>query len=352
MLTIKDYSKYPFLPSAIKSLKHIPDLQKPIIKIIETDFGKRSLEIAKARLSNALYKTNLPLTTSPISPNVEIASFFFARVLLSVQRNPNKNLIEKFVTYETNRFYENYSSEVFHKKQDIEKDIGIVSNRTRIPLVEYVPIATKLVQSSARWKLVNMCVHKGIVDISALSKNKFDTNNYEPAELFFREQIKYMLRSKLPLTTLDNESRAALDPFAAAIFGQFYESMDGASDYGDVTESNFPPCVQKIIDMIQRHENPTHIGRFTMVSFLNEIGMSEDKIAEIFKTVRDFDMSQTIYQIEHISGKQGTPAYKCPACDTLKTNGLCAGKDNALCSKVKHPLGYYQAKHKFAAKKK
>jgi DNA primase large subunit len=58
-----------------------------------------------------------------------------------------------------------------------------------------------------------------------------------------------------------------------------------------------------------------------------------------------------MYQIEHISGKQGTPAYKCPACDTMQTNGLCLGKENSLCKKVKHPLGYYQAKHKFSLKK-
>jgi DNA primase large subunit len=103
--------------------------------------------------------------------------------------------------------------------------------------------------------------------------------------------------------------------------------------------------------MIQKHENPTHMGRFAMVSFLNEVGMPETEIATIFQTVRDFDLSQTMYQIEHISGKQGTPAYKCPACDTMLTNGLCIGKDNSLCKKVKHPLGYYQAKHKFSLKK-
>jgi hypothetical protein len=29
---------------------------------------------------------------------------------------------------------------------------------------------------------------------------------------------------------------------------------------------------------------------------------------------------------------------------------LCLGKENSLCKKVKHPLGYYQAKHKFSLK--
>lgn len=348
MLTIKDYAKYPFLPSSVNCLKHIPNLQQPIIKIIETPFGKNSLSLSKERLSNALYKTNLK--TSNVLPQEEIASFFFARVLLSVQRNPNKNLIEKFVTYETNKFYANYSKELYQKRQEIEKDLGIYSNRTRFSIAEYIPLSIKLIQNSSRWKLVNMNVNNGYIDISTLHKNKFDTNNDEPSQLLFKSQIKHLLRSKLPITTLDNEARKALDPIAADIFGQYYQSIEN-TDYGEVTDTNFPPCIQHIITMIQNHENPTHMGRFAMVSFLNEIGMTEDQIADIFKTVRDFDMSQTIYQIEHISGKQGSSPYKCPACDAMRTNGLCVGKDNALCAKVKHPLGYYQAKHKFSKKK-
>jgi DNA primase large subunit len=346
MLTIKDYAKYPFLKGAANVLKSIPDLQKPIIKIVDTEFGKKSLDIAKVRLSNALYNTKFPITGMP---EHEIASFFFARVLISIPTPVNKSHIEKFVVYEANRFCSNFSKEQYVKKQEIESDLHIKSQKTTFPLVEYVPIASRLVQTNARWKLVNMSIHKGMVDISDLSKNKFDKQTDSPEELFFKEQLKYKIRSTLPMK-LDKETRTALDAIATETFGQYYTSMDNA-DYGEVTSSNFPPCIQRIIDMIQKHENPTHMGRFAMVSFLNEIGMPETEIATIFQTVRDFDLSQTMYQIEHISGKQGTPAYKCPACDTMLTNGLCIGKDNSLCKKVKHPLGYYQAKHKFSLKK-
>jgi DNA primase large subunit len=345
MLTIKDYAKYPFLKGAANILKSVPDLQKPIIKIIETDFGKKSLDIAKLRLSNAIYHTKLPIVGLP---EHEIASFFFARVLVSIPAS-NKSLIEKFVTYETNKFYTHYSKEQFLKKQEIEADLQIKSGRTCFSLKEYIPISVKLIQTSARWKLVNMPVHKGIVDISSLSSGKFDKQTDNPGDLFFKEQIKFKIRSTLPMK-LDKETKTALDTLASEIFGQYYTSTDNM-DYGEVTASNFPPCIQRVIDMIQKHENPTHMGRFAMVSFLNEIGMSETEIASIFQTVRDFDLSQTMYQIEHISGKQGTPAYKCPACDTMQTNGLCLGQNNSLCKKVKHPLGYYQAKHKFSLKK-
>jgi DNA primase large subunit len=344
MLTIKDYAKYPFLKGAANVLKSVPDLQKPIIKIIETDFGKKSLELAKLRLSNALYRTKHPITGLP---EHEIASFFFARVLISIPSS-NKSLIEKFATYEVNKFCASYNKEQFLKKQEIETDLQIKSGRTSFSLKEYVPLSIKLIQSSSRWKLVNMSINKGIVDISSLSKNKFDKQSDSPEELFFKEQIKFKIRSTLPMK-LDKETKTALDSIASEVFGQFYSSVENMG-YGEVTASNFPPCIQHIIDMIQKHENPTHMGRFAMVSFLNEIGMPETEIASIFQTVRDFDLSQTMYQIEHISGKQGTPAYKCPACDTMQTNGLCLGQNNSLCKKVKHPLGYYQAKHKFALK--
>lgn len=346
MLTIKDYAKYPFLQGAANILKSVPDLQKPIIKILETDFGKKSLEMTKIRLSNALYNTKLPISGFP---EHEIASFFFARVIISIPTPVNKSLIEKFVTYETNRFYTHYSKEQFVKKQEIENDLHIKSTKTLFTIPEYIPIATRLVQSSARWKLVNMPITKGVVDISCASKNKFDKQTDSPEELFFKEQIKYKIRSTLPIK-LDRETKSALDPIAAEIFGKYYTSIDNM-DYGEVTVSNFPPCIQRVIDLIQQHENPTHMGRFALVSFLNEIGMNETEIASIFQTVRDFDLSQTIYQIEHISGKQGTPAYKCPACETMQTDGLCIGKNNSLCKKVKHPLGYYRAKHKFSLQK-
>jgi DNA primase large subunit len=346
MLTIKDYAKYPFLKGSANALKVVPDLQKPIIKIIETDFGKKSIEMAKSRLSNALYNTKLPISgTNNCRPEPEIASFFFARVLLSIQSPVNKAMIEKFVVYETNRFYNCYINESFLKKQEIEKDLQIISGKTLFTLKEYIPIAIKLIQTSAKWKLVNMPISHGIVNIAELTPGKFNKSD-DPKEIFFKEQIKYKIRSTLPMK-LDKETKDALDPIAKELFGQYYKSSDNIG-YGEVTKSNFPPCIQHIIDLIQAHENPTHMGRFAMVSFLNEIGMSETDIALIFQTVRDFDLSQTIYQIEHISGKQGTPAYKCPACDTMQTNGLCLGKDNSLCKKVKHPLGYYQAKHKFS----
>jgi len=347
MLTIKDYCKYPFLKGAANALKIIPDLQKPIIKIVETDFGKASLAITKERLSNALYNPKNYQIDIKV-PERTIASFFFARVLLSLPTPVNKSLIEKFVVYETNRFYSYYEQEPLLKKKEIQNDLQIMDGKTQFPLKEYVPLSIKLIQSSARWKLINMRVNNGIVDISDVAHTKFDKKSDDPKEMFFKEQIKYKIRSTLPMK-LDKETKTILEPIASDIFGQYYTSMDSA-DYGEVTASNFPPCIQHIIDMIQKHENPTHMGRFAMVSFLHEVGMSETEIASIFQTVRDFDLSQTMYQIEHISGKQGTPAYKCPACDTMTTNGLCLGKDNTLCKKVKHPLGYYQAKHKFALK--
>jgi DNA primase large subunit len=346
MLTIKDYAKYPFLQGAANILKTVPDLQKPIIKILETDFGKKSLDMAKTRLSNALYHTKLPIHGLP---EHEIASFFFARVIISIPTPVNKSLIEKFAIYETNRFYTSYNKEQFLKKQEIENDLHIKSMKTLFTISEYIPIAVRLIQSSARWKLVNMPITKGMIDISCLSQNKFDNKTDNPKELFFKEQIKYKIRSTLPMK-IDKETKTALDTIATEVFGQYYTSVDNMN-YGEVTASNFPPCIQHIIDMLQKHENPTHMGRFAMVSFLNEVGMSETDIASFFQTARDFDLSQTIYQIEHISGKQGTPAYKCPACDTMQTNGLCLGKNNSLCKKVKHPLGYYQAKHKFSLQK-
>jgi DNA primase large subunit len=88
----------------------------------------------------------------------------------------------------------------------------------------------------------------------------------------------------------------------------------------------------------------SHIGRFTLTSFLVSIGMPSEKVIELFKNISDFNERMTRYQVEHIAGEKGSRTrYATPKCDTLRTHGVCTNPDN-LCRKIRHPLGYYRRK--------
>jgi DNA primase large subunit len=113
-----------------------------------------------------------------------------------------------------------------------------------------------------------------------------------------------------------------------------------------VSEQAFPPCVQALYQAFTSGRHLSHIGRFTLTSFLVNVGMSSEKVIELFRNFSDFNERMTRYQVEHIAGERGSRTqYKPPKCDTLKTHGVCVNPDEC-CRRIYHPLGYYQRKTK------
>lgn len=111
---------------------------------------------------------------------------------------------------------------------------------------------------------------------------------------------------------------------------------------GPVRREAFPPCIRELITKILSGENISHQGRFTVTSFLLNIGMSEDMVLDLFRSAPDFNEKLTKYQIEHIKGTgTGKAKYSPPSCKTLKTYSLCFNSD-VVCEGISHPLKYYQ----------
>lgn len=117
-------------------------------------------------------------------------------------------------------------------------------------------------------------------------------------------------------------------------------------EFGSVEESAFPPCMKTIINALIQSASLPHMGRFAITAFLHNIGMDNTKIIELYGHVPHFDLSKTMYQVEHISGRGGLGTeYISPLCSTMKTYALCVHPD-ALCNKITHPLTYYKQKKK------
>ena len=106
----------------------------------------------------------------------------------------------------------------------------------------------------------------------------------------------------------------------------------------------FSPLRQRSLRSSILSHHLSHIGRFTLTSFLINIGMSPENVNDLFKTFSDYNERLTRYQIEHIAGERGSATrYTPPQCSVLQTHGVCKNRDE-LCRHIYHPLKYYLRK--------
>ena len=110
--------------------------------------------------------------------------------------------------------------------------------------------------------------------------------------------------------------------------------------------ADMPPCIKNLLETLSSGGRLSHVGRFTLTSFLVNTGATEDEVMNFFKSASDFDERKTRYQVEHIAGRRGSRRkYTAPNCNTMRTHGLCVNPD-ALCATITHPLTYYRRKAK------
>jgi DNA primase large subunit len=106
----------------------------------------------------------------------------------------------------------------------------------------------------------------------------------------------------------------------------------------------YPPCIKRLHETISSGHHLSHIGRFTLTTFLVNIGMTTENVVDLFRSLADFKERMTRYQVEHIAGLKGSRTkYIPPQCDTLRTHGVCPGMDD-ICRRIRHPLAYYRRK--------
>jgi len=143
-----------------------------------------------------------------------------------------------------------------------------------------------------------------------------------------------------PLIAADAERLAGAVKEARARF----EGTGGVLD-----EASFPPCIKRLMEMTGKSENVPHMGRFTMVAFLHTIGYDKEGLISLFSRWPDFNISKSMYQIQHIIGEISGTEYTPPMCSTMKTYGICYNPDS-LCATINHPLNYYRKKLRASGK--
>ncbi len=164
------------------------------------------------------------------------------------------------------------------------------------------------------------------------------------------EEIRRRIEKRLEadLTKVPPELAVAADR-AKALATDVIGQMETEEFPKVVVQAAFPPCINALYDDASKSHHLSHIGRFTLTSFLINIGMSAEAVNEVYRTFSDYNERLTRYQIEHIAGERGSATkYTPPQCSVLQTHGVCKNRDE-LCRRIYHPLAYYKRKQKLAS---
>jgi DNA primase large subunit len=269
---------------------------------------------------------------------IEILSFPAAVMLTTATRN--SFIKKRYALAEAKRIYEDLKEEKREQILEIATDLGwklTLSQRSVSPL-EFAVDFTNYLKSAAhlrdkKWKLVNRVLFKGTV---YLSRNETSRLLSEEARRRIEERLETKELPDFPqkiMNVAERITKLSAEKIGKTEVEEFPKVM---------VQAAFPPCIAALYVAFSSGRHISHIGRFTLTSFLINIGMPSDNVIELFKNISDFNEKLTRYQVEHIAGETGSRTrYIPPRCDTLKTHGICTDPDE-LCRMVSHPLSYYR----------
>ncbi|MDH5782340.1 MAG: DNA primase regulatory subunit PriL [Candidatus Bathyarchaeota archaeon] len=185
-----------------------------------------------------------------------------------------------------------------------------------------------------KWKLTNKSLAKGEV---FLTKVEVCRLLEEEVRRYIEQKLQVKVKSLSPSITNRINRLKQL----------FYEKR-GKTSWEEIPSEviivAYPPCIKRLHETISSGHHISHIGRFTLTTFLINIGMSTENVVDLFRSLADFNERMTRYQVEHLAGLKGSRIkYIPPKCDTLRTHGVCPGLDD-ICRRVRHPLAYYRKK--------
>ncbi len=331
-----DWAKYPLSKEAVA---HVESLDLGVEELASPEFTL-IVERAEQRVREAVLSGAVRWKETP-DYEVEILSFPAALVLLSIVRDDYLN--RRYALAEAKRVYDKLSEEDNDKLVAIADNslgwgVKIVSTDAgdynfTLKFTDYLKHAPEFHDDS--WKLVNRTVVKGEV---FLAKNELARLMAEEVRAHIEERLKSSPKVEAPPPLTDITGRII------QLLAQRKEAIRVEELPKEAVGEAYPLCVKKLYDAMIAKQHLSHVGRFTLTSFLLNVGIDSEKLVRLYASITDFDERLTRYQVEHIAGKRGSGTrYTPPNCETLRTHGLCPGKDE-ICRQVKHPLTYYRRK--------
>jgi DNA primase large subunit len=336
--TKNDLAKYPFLKETAAYIRPL-GLQ---IEDLTSAGMAQVLKRAEERVSEAI--TSARITRNLKQIDLEISSYPVA--LLLVTATENSFIKKRYALAEAKQAFNDLAVEPNEKVLRVAENFGwklvlLSKQSSEVPsefalsFTDYLRNTTHLREK--KWKLINRILIEGIV---YLNKN-------DVARLL-QEEIRQHIEKRLELANLPKYPSQII-AIAEKIKALAVERIGPAEMEGFpkvVVQEAFPPCIKALYEAASSSRHLSHVGRFTLTSFLVNIGMPSEKVNELFKGFSDYNERLTRYQVEHIAGERGSRTrYIPPQCTTLQTHGVCTNRDD-LCRRIRHPLAYYKRKQR------
>jgi DNA primase large subunit len=334
--TKNDLARYPFLKETTEYVKRL-DLK--VEDLTNPEFAQ-VLERAEERVEEAI----LYVLVSRKLRNEEIEVLSFPAAIMLVVATENAFIKKRYALAEAKQAYSDMKFESKERILAIGQNFVwnlAVNTDGKVPFefilhfTDYLKNTTHLREK--KWKLVNRLLSGG---------NVYLTRN-ETARLLSEEVRKY-IEKRLEVKDPPKFPQKIIEK-AEKIKNLSVEKIGKTETEGfpkTLVKTAFPPCINNLYQAVSSGRHLSHIGRFTLTSFLTNIGMPPENVIELFRSFSDFNERMTRYQVEHIAGERGSKTrYVTPKCETLQTHGVCINPDE-ICQRIRHPLGYYRRKLK------
>lgn len=319
-----------------EAARYIEALDLKIDELENPEF-KPILEKAESRVEEAVLLRSI----GPRSPkdDVEIPSFPIAVMLVAA--TDDSRIKRTYALAEAKRVSDQLKEESKEVVAEIADNfnwkLGTVEDCVGKPSYDFTLHFTDFVKNAAiiqdkKWKLVNRTLLQGEV---YLTRNETSRLLEEEVRRYIEKRLETKV-GELPPDIMTRVER---------LKQLFFESR-GKTSWEDVPKQivvgAYPPCIKSLYGTLSSGRHLSHIGRFTLTTFLVNIGMAVEGVIDLFRALSDFNERMTRYQVEHIAGRRGSRTkYIPPRCDTLRTHGVCQGMDD-ICETIRHPLGYYR----------
>ena len=331
------HARYPFLAAAREAVEAAAvDLGE----VVATD--EAVTQRAVERVEHAI--TDGTVGEPHRRTRVELLSYPVARVLVSLV--DTHVCTRKYAQAEAETAHERFSAEFAATTEfkstsservslsqllsefDLASAVREVPEGYRVEVGTYLELAAD--QRGDRWRLVNRPLADGEVRIAS-----------GELHTLLKQAIRHRVADGLPFQVpeaIESELGDEVEHLTEVL-----SELDLTREIDTVVPELFPPCMQALLDKVQKGEHLEHHSRFAIAAFLTSIGMTTDEIVDLFQVNPGFGEEATRYQVDHIRGDTSPTEYSTPACSTMVSYGDCVNKDD-LCERISHPMAYYEKK--------
>ena len=369
-------ARYPFLPQATSwiqglAVEHEIDLDE----LLDGEWMEKARSRARIRLIDSIEsKDGVAVVGGDIFTEegriVEAFSFYYARLV--VFASEDERLISRWAQAEATRAEQVLTKDTENLEliaktfiSEIEMDVdtsqrmrnvGVSSARQirqnqdgnlwRIGMADFIEICPKI--TGSRWRLANTQISDG--KITLYNEQKY-SSSAKVARLL-RERIKHHIEQEAlqKMQNIDMDLALRLAEPVGMVRNLMASKASEAITLVGAEESDWPPCMRKIIADLANGVNVNHFGRLFLASISATLALPEESCIGFFRGAPDFSEATTTYQVNHVYNGAYTPA----SCGKLKVNHNCPvlPGDDRLCdiSWMDHPLKYIRATQRWKAK--